>query len=251
MADQADVQRVFAAVGPDIVVHLSGSTGAQADRRLVLPMFHSLATSTVNVLVAASEQGCRRVLLAGSLNEPIPSLEPAVPGSPYAAAKWIGSTYGRMFHRLYGTPVVIMRPFMAYGPGQAHGKLIPSVVLSLRKGEAPRLSSGNMRCDWSYIDDVIDAFILATTAKGVDGQTFDLGFGTLVSIRDLVEKLVAIVGSPIAPQFGALPDRPLEHDIAADTSTAAEKLGWRATTNLEEGLRRTADWYSTERAAFD
>lgn len=243
MANPVDARRVFSAVKPDIVVHLAGTTGAGVDRDLVLPTFHSLATSTVNVLMLASEFDCKRVILVGSLNEPVPSLEALIPGSPYAAAKWVGSAYGRMFHALYGTPVVNLRPFMAYGPAQGAGKLIPSVTLSLLKGESPRLTSGRVRGDWIYIDDVVDAFVLAATAPEIEGQTFDLGSGRLTSMRSLIETLHGIVGGNGIPQFGAIPDRPYEQEVVADTAPAAEHLGWSCATSLEEGLRKTVAWY--------
>ena len=243
MADPAAASRIFLAVKPDIVVHLAGMTGARIDRDLVLPAYHSLATSTANVLLLASEHECRRVILFGSLNEPIPSEQAPIPTSPYAAAKWIGSTYGRMFHALYGTPVVNLRPFMTYGPAQARDKLIPSVTLSLLKGESPRLSSGRVGGDWIYIDDVVAAFIIAIATSGIEGQTFDLGTGRLTTQRALVEKLLAVMGSHIVPQFGAIPDRPREQEIVADTAPALDRLGWRATTSLEDGLRKTAAWY--------
>jgi len=243
LADLADARRIFSAVKPDIVVHLAGSTGASTNRDLVLPAYHSLATSTVNILMLVSEFGCRRVILAGSLNEPVPRVESPIPGSPYAAAKWIGSTYGGMFHALYDTPVVNLRPFMTYGPAQARDKLIPSVALSLLKGDAPRLSSGRTRGDWIFIDDIIDAFLFGAATPDIEGKTFDLGTGRLTSIRALVEKLLDVMGSKIMPLFGAIPDRPHEQEIVADTAPAAEQLGWRATTSLEDGLRQTVAWY--------
>ena len=243
MADLAAATRIFSAVKPDIVVHLAGMTGGRIDRDLVLPAYHSLATSTANVLVLASEHGCRRVVLFGSLNEPVPSREAPIPTSPYAAAKWISSTYGRMFHALYGTPVVNLRPFMTYGPGQARDKLIPAVTLSLLDGKRPRLASGRVRGDWVYIDDVVDAFIIAVATPGIEGLTFDLGTGSLTSQRALVDRLLAIMGTHIVPEFGAIPDRPREQEIVADTAPALERLGWRATTSLEDGLRKTAAWY--------
>jgi UDP-glucose 4-epimerase len=93
---------------------------------------------------------------------------------------------------------------------------------------------------------VIDAFLLAATTPGIEGQTFDLGTGTLTSTRSVVENLVAVMGSEIVPQFGAIPDRPRELEIAADTELAAERLGWRATTSLVDGLRKTAAWFGAE-----
>jgi nucleoside-diphosphate-sugar epimerase len=243
MADPAGARQLFSTVRPDVVVHLAGSVGARADRDLVVPTYHSLATSTVNILVQASELGCRRVILAGSLTEPMPAVEAPAPGSPYAAAKWISSAYGRMFHALYNTPVVILRPFMTYGPAQARDKLIPSVVLSLMQGIPPRLTTGRVRGDWIYIGDVVDAFISAAATPGIDGQTFDVGAGSLISVRTLVDKLLSLMGSSIVPLFGAIPNRPLEQEIVANTRPAMERLGWRATTSLEDGLRETAVWY--------
>jgi nucleoside-diphosphate-sugar epimerase len=243
MADPEAACRIFSVVKPDVVVHLAGSVGARPDRALVLPTYTSLATSTVNVLMQASERECRRVILAGSLTEPVPSLEAPVPGSPYAAAKWIGSTYGRMFHALYNTPVVNLRTFMTYGPAQAPSKLLPSVALSLLKGEPPRLSSGRVRGDWIYIGDVVDAYLIAAVMPDIEGQTFDVGTGRLTPIRTLVEKLCDVIGSNVVPLFGAVPDRPQEQEIMADTVPAMERLGWCAATPLEDGLRETVAWY--------
>jgi nucleoside-diphosphate-sugar epimerase len=243
MAQLADARRVFAAVNAQVVFHLAGAVGARPDLGLVLPTYHSLLTSTINVLLMAAEFGCARVILAGSFTEPMPEKDGGIPGSPYAAAKGAASTYGRMFHRLYTTPVVILRPFMTYGPGQAASKLIPSVIQSLLRGEPPRLSSGRVRADWVYIADVVDAFVIAACMPEIDGASFDLGTGQLTSIRSVVEQVVALIGASIAPKFGVLLERPAENEIAAITEPAAQQLGWRATTSLENGLRQTIEWY--------
>jgi nucleoside-diphosphate-sugar epimerase len=249
MADLAAARRIFASVKPDVVFHLAGAIGASPELGLVVPTFQSLLASTINLLVAATEVGCRRIILTGSLTEPLAGHSAATPQSPYAAAKWAASGYGRMFHSLYDAPVVIVRPFMTYGPGQAAPKLIPAVTLSLLRGERPRLSNGKTRADWVYIADVIEGFVAAAAAPGIRGETIDLGTGTLVTVRDIVDRLVRIVGTDIEPEFGALPDRPNENAIAADTSIAAMRLGWRATTSLDDGLTQTVDWYrsATER----
>jgi UDP-glucose 4-epimerase len=246
VADLEKARRLIAEVRPNIVVHLAGSVGASPDVGLVLPTYHSLLTSTVNVLMAAMEFGCRRVILSGSFTEPVPAAVEPTPHSPYAAAKWAASGYGRMFHSLFGAPVVIVRPFMTYGPAQAPSKLIPYAVLSLLRGEPPRLASGRTRADWVYIADVIDGFLLAVTTPGIDGRTIDLGSGSLVSIRDVVDRLVDAVDTPIKPIFGPLSDRPGENEVAANTALASELLGWRATTSLESGLRQTVEWFRAE-----
>ncbi|MDW6021586.1 NAD(P)-dependent oxidoreductase [Mesorhizobium sp. BAC0120] len=244
MADMADLsvaRRVLADVKPDIVYHLAGSVGAGPDLGLVVPAYHSLLTSTVNLLVAGTEIGCHRVILTGSCTEPLPYRTQS--SSPYALAKWAASAYGRMFHSLFQAPVVILRPFMVYGPAQASSKLIPSVILSLLAGISPKISSGKRRADWIYVSDVIDAFVSAATAPGIEGTTIDLGSGSLVTIRGIVERLTAIVGSDAKPMFGAVPDRPDENEIVADTACASATLGWVQKTALENGLRQTVEWY--------
>ena len=122
MADLALARHVFATARPEIVFHLAGTPNASPDLALVLPTFQGILTSTINVLLAAMEVGCRRVVLCGSLTGPEASADPATPRAPYAAAKWAASGYGRMFYILYGAPVVVLRPSMIYGP-QARRKL--------------------------------------------------------------------------------------------------------------------------------
>jgi nucleoside-diphosphate-sugar epimerase len=243
LADHAAARRLLSVVRPHIIYHLAGSVDASPRFDLVLPTYRSLLTSAINVLAEATEAGCQRIVLIASFTEPLPDQVEPTPGSPYAAAKWAASGYGRMFHRLYQAPVVIVRPFMVYGPAQANTKLIPAATLSLLKGDAPKLSSGRLRADWVYIADTIDAMLAAATVPGIDGTTIDVGSGSLVSIRSVVSQLTEIVGGPIAPIFGALPDRPGEHEVAANVAVAMGMLGWKATTPLESGLRETVEWY--------
>jgi UDP-glucose 4-epimerase len=244
LSDLSAAYQIFARVEPDVVYHLAGAVGAGPELSLVLPTFQSLLRSTVNLLLAAKKVGCRRIILSGSLTEPSGAgVDTETPQAPYAAAKWAAAGYARMFYSLYNVPVVVLRPFMTYGPGQARTKLVPSVTLSLLRKERPRLSSGKYCSDWVYISDVIDGFVAAAATPGIDGKTIDLGSGSLVPLRDIVNRLVAIVGNDIEPEFGALPDRPSEDTKSAATLVAAKSLGWWATTSLDSGLRQTVDWY--------
>jgi len=247
--DLADIKAALALVSkvkPDTIYHLAGSVGASPDRELVLPTFQSLLGSTVNLLTTVAETGCRRLVLTGSLTEPEASQPEGTPGSPYAAAKWASSAYGRMFHSLYDVPCVIVRPFMTYGPAQDSKKIIPAVTLALLRGEAPRLSSGRWQADWIYIDDVIEGFLKAAHAQRIDSATIDLGSGRLVSVREVVEQLSEIVGGDVKPLFGALPDRPMEQVRVADISDTYARLGWKPAVSLENGLKRTVEWYRAQ-----
>jgi UDP-glucose 4-epimerase len=235
---------------PEVIYHLAGSVGASPDRRLVLPTFQSLLVTTINLLTLCTELGCRRIVLAGSLTEPSSQGTHSTPSSPYSAAKWAASGYGRMFHSLYGTPVVVLIPFMTYGPGQHPEKLIPSVILSLLKGHVPRLTSGRWEADWVYVEDVVQGFIAAGEAAGVEGKTFDLGSGSKTSVRSIVEVLVQQMVVHVKPEFGVLPDRPMEPIRVANVQYTRQLLAWECSTILEKGLRQTIDWYAaTSQAA--
>src|SRR4029077_12337963 len=98
-----------------------------------------------------------------------------IPSSPYAAAKWAGCAYARMYYKLYGTPIVIVRPFMTFGPGQNSEKLIPHVILSILHGKSPHLSSGQWRAYWVFVDDATEGFVTAASKPEIEGTTIDLG----------------------------------------------------------------------------
>jgi UDP-glucose 4-epimerase len=240
LEDAGAVRELFEQVRPEVVYHFAGQVTADPDRSFVLPLFHSLLGSTVNVMLAASEMGCPRVVLAGSLTEPAGPGE--VPASPYAAAKFACSGYAKMFHAIYGLSVVITRPFMTYGPGQNPSKVVPYSTATLLSGASPKLSSGRAESDWIYIDDVVDGLVRAGLVDGVGGRDVDLGTGTLVSLRAVIEKLDAQIGGPARPQFGGQADRPMERPRVARVAEATELLqGWRPVVDLDEGLRRTIE----------
>lgn len=234
--DDVDVARTtLDNIRPDIIFHLSGMVTAANNLENILPAYHSLLTSSVNLLTLSSKMNCERVLIIGSSNEPVNH----DPNSPYAAAKWASSMYGRLFHKLYNLPVVIARPFVGYGPGQPADKLIPYVIHQLINGKQPKLSSGSWKTDWIYIDDMVEGILRCTLVPGIEGCTIDIGTGKLASVREIVEKIVTLIEPSVTPIFGALPDRYSEHTPVANTDDAWEKLQWRSTVNLDEGLRRT------------
>ena len=244
LADLSIVKEVLSAVKPDVIFHLASHVTGGRDLEFVLSTFHSNLTTTLNLLTEATEIGCKRVVLVGSQEEPEPQDSFPTPSSPYAAAKWAGSGYARMFHALYETPDVVARVFMVYGPGQQDlRKLIPYVTLSLLRNEPPKLTSGKRDVDWIYVQDVVEGLLLMAQVAGIEGSTFDIGTGSLVSIRKVVEKLTDIVGSKMKPLFGTVPDRPMEQVRVANIENTYSKIGWKPSTPLESGLENTVNWY--------
>lgn len=243
LSDSCAVRALLKDIRPQIIFHLSGQVTAAPDLEFAISTFNSNVVSTVYLLTAAAEIGCDRIILTASMTEPRLSSADATPGSPYGAAKWVSAAYGRMFHALYQTPVTILRPFVTYGPRQNPKKIIPYVALSLLRGECPQLASGRWEADWIYIDDVIEGCLTAAYATGIEGRTIDLGSGTLLSARDIVNRIVKLIGVNITPSLGSLPDRPAEEVRVADLTYANEKLGWCPAISIDEGLARTIAWY--------
>jgi nucleoside-diphosphate-sugar epimerase len=247
IADAAFARSVWERAKPEIVFHLASHV--TGDRRIeqILPTFHANLQSTVNVLLCSAEAGCEKVVLAGSMEEPRSEEPDQVPGSPYAVAKAAGSMYARTFNALYGTPVVTLRTFMVYGPGQRDwSKLIPYVARSLLLEQAPEISSGRRLIDWIYVDDVVEAFMIASTVPDVTGETLDVGSGDQISIREVVETLSALIPSTAKPVFGAIEDRRFDREPIADAERTFLKMGWRATTPLREGLSEVVTWVREE-----
>jgi len=245
LARTGSARTLIQRVQPQIVIHLAGAVRGDRALDAVTPTLATNLVATVELLEAATRGGVSRIVMAGSLlEEPAGSPLFPVPPSPYGASRWAASAYARMFHALFDAPVTILRPSYAYGPGQDEAKLIPHVVRTLLEGKRPELQSGERLIDFVFADDVGQAFIAASSAADIEGETIDIGSGETARIRDVVGLIGEMFGSESPrPLFGAVPNRPLEQDVHVDTEIAARLLDWRASTTLEDGLRRTIDWY--------
>jgi UDP-glucose 4-epimerase len=148
-----------------------------------------------------------------------------------------------MFHRLYRLPLVIVRAFMTYGPGQHPTKLVPYTTLALLRGETPHIVSGDWRADWIFVDDAIEGIMAAAKAQDIEGRELDLGTGRLTSVHEVVEMVRRLVGGESRIEFDPDRDRPDQIVRVADVEATRTALGWSATTPLTEGLERTVAWY--------
>jgi nucleoside-diphosphate-sugar epimerase len=186
---------------------------------------------------------CPRIVVAGSAEEPVGN---EVPASPYAAAKASATLYFRMFHRVYQLPVVIVRPFVAYGPRQAVTKLIPHAITALLQGKSPELASGRRICDFVFVTDVVRGLCQAGLTDAAVGRTLDLGNGVATTIREAIELVAEMTGTGAKPVFGALPDRVADDLRIADLASTRSVLGWEPKWPLRAGFEATIDWYRQE-----
>jgi UDP-glucose 4-epimerase len=248
LVDLQAMRELIRTVLPSRTYHLASLVTGSRSLEVVLPILQNNFVAAFNLLLATAESGAGRVVLAGSLEEP--DDPDSAPCSPYAAAKGAAAGYARMFAALYQTEVVRTKIAMVYGPGQTDtSKLVPYVINTFLRGERPKLSSGVRLVDWIYVDDVVDGLITCAHASGANGCSVDLGSGEVCSIREIVQQLRVLIPGASEPLFGAVPDRPLERQLKADVVASYKLIGWRPSTTLQAGLRRTVDWYKSRPAS--
>jgi nucleoside-diphosphate-sugar epimerase len=231
--------KILRQVKPSLVIHLAGYAWGNQDLLSVPATFYGCLATTVNVLTAAAESGCQRIVLPGSLEEPVDSDE--IPNSPYSAAKWACSVYGSMFRKVFTMDVVQTRIFMTYGPGQNYRKVIPHIILSLLQGHSPVLQSQERLVDWIYIDDVVEGIMASSRLDG--HKTIDIGSGIALSIGSVAEKLRRLINISRPIRFSAKPKRSNEVVRVADIEATHRRTGWRPMIPLDIGLLKTIEWY--------
>ena len=181
-----------------------------------------------------------RFVMTGSLEEPS-GAEPT-PVSPYAAAKWAASGYGRMFREHYGLNVRIVRPMMTFGPGQKAFKVVPSTILSLLKDQPARIGSGTRLVDWVYVDDVVEGLMAAACVPDLPSSV-DLGSGVLVSVADMAREIARQL---CREHLLEVADGARGEEIirVGNVEKARQLLGFTAATSLPDGVARTIAFYS-------
>jgi nucleoside-diphosphate-sugar epimerase len=257
LADIAFARQAVA--GVDFVLHQAAIPSVPLSVADPLTSHRSNVDGTLNVLVAARDAGVRRLVFAASSsaygNTPtLPKHEemPADPLSPYALQKVIGEQYLQMFTRLYGLETVSLRYFNVFGPRQdpssAYSGVISVFATALLDGRAPTIyGDGEQTRDFTYVSDVVDGVLRACQAPQASGEVINLATGGRISLNLLFETMGRLVGSKVKPVYAE--ERAGDvRDSQADITKARRLLGFEPRVSLEEGLRRTVEWYRTSRA---
>jgi nucleoside-diphosphate-sugar epimerase len=245
--------------GIDVVFHQAAIriTQCAEEPRLAQEV---MVDGTFNVLEAATAAGVERVVAASSAAVygaadvyPTPESHHTYANTTlYGAAKAFNEALLRSFHDMYGLGYVALRYFNVYGPRMdihgPHTEVLVRWMDRVADQQPPLiLGDGSQTMDFVYVEDVADANILAAMSE-VSDEVFNVGTGVEVSLRDLADILLRVMGSDLRVEFG--PERsvnPVPRRLA-DTSKAEGVLGFRASVDLEQGLRRLVDWWRAERA---
>jgi UDP-glucose 4-epimerase len=216
------------------------------------------ATATLQLLAACREAQVPRFVYVSSSEvygtakwAPMTEDHPAFPCTVYGASKLAGECYTRAYHRTYGYPAVVVRPFNTYGPRCHHegdsGEVIPKFLLRTLAGRPLIVfGDGTQTRDFTYVSDTARGILLAGEHDGVIGETINLGSGGEVTINELAALVAAAAGRPDA---AVTHDRPRPGDVlrlCADTTRARMLLQFQPRVTLAEGLGRLLDWYRAQ-----
>lgn len=214
-------------------------------------------SGTLNVLLAAREQGVQRIVYSSSSSVygdvslfPLREDVRLNPLSPYAASKLVGEYYCQIFSKLYGLETISLRYFNVFGPRQnpesKYSAVIPMFIASLAENESPEIHwDGKQSRDFTFVDNVVHGNMLAMTTKVADGEVFNISCQEEYSVIDIFNLLKQIMGKRfIEPRFTVKRPGDVRRTLA-DTSKAKKCLGFAVQTRFRPGLEKTVRWFMT------
>ncbi len=247
----ANVDDVQAAVaGCDTIFHLAAIPSVTKSVEDPTTSHEVTATGTVRVLDAARKAGVKRLVLASSSaaygdqpgNQRVET-DPLIPLSPYAAAKLSSEHYCSCFSAVYGLETVRLRFFNVFGPRQdaksPYSGVIALFIAAMSQGKSPNIYGDGLQSrDFVYIDNVVQALILAATTPGVSGNVYNVGCGGSITVLDLVAHVNALLGTDIQPTLAPARDGDIRHS-EANIARIREDLGYVPKVPFRDGLALT------------
>ena len=259
-ADIVDLDAMHkACAGVDFVLHQAAIPSVPKSVQDPLGSNRANVDGTVSVLVAARDAKVKRVVYAASSSAygdtpTLPKHEAMTPDpiSPYAVAKLASEQYMISFYRCYQLETVSLRYFNIFGPRQdpssPYSGVLAKVITLMLRGEQPAIfGDGEQSRDFTYIDNAVDANLLACAAPAARtaGQVFNVATGRRITLNETFKLLQGLTSYRGQPQYGPERGGDIKHSLA-DISKAEAALGYRPKVDFEEGLRRTVDWYRTK-----
>jgi nucleoside-diphosphate-sugar epimerase len=253
LTDRGAIDELARRAKPSVVFHLGAYTHVGKSWQRVNECVQTNVQGTINLLKALEPVGYERFIntgtseIYGDIDVPFREDAQVNPCSPYAVSKYAAERFCRMFHQGHGWPIVLVRPFNAYGPAQSPDRIVPETIVRALRRQGLKTTSGRQTREFNYVEDLVDGFVKLATTPGIEGELFNLGCGDDVPIREIVTTILDLMGNPIAPEIGALPDRPNEiWRMYCDNTRARERLGWEPNHSLRDGIVKTIDWYRAE-----
>lgn len=243
-----------ACAGAEVVCHQAAIPSVPRSMADPQGCFDANIVGTHNMLMAARDAGVRRFVFAASSSaygagEELPKREtmPVLPISPYAAAKAAGELLVATWHRAFGLETVSLRYFNVFGarqdPTNQYAGVIAAFASRMLQGKRPIIyGDGTQSRDFTFVENVVRANLLAAEAPEVHGEVVNIGCGEAIDLNAMVRAFNEVLGTSLDPIYE--PPRPgdVKHSLA-DVSAARDLLGYEPTVRFADGLRRTIDWY--------
>lgn len=253
LTDATSLMHALADVHSSVVFHLAAWTGGRSRGDDPAAWTQSMRVNlegTLHLLVALAPRATSiaRIVRTGGMEEygdgAVPyreeQRERAV--SPYSASQVAATQAAHPLAIRFGLPLVTVRPSLIYGPGQDASFFLPSLIQACLAGQDFPMTEGTQTCDFVFVEDVVEALVLAAIRDAAIGQIVNAGSGREITVRALAEAVFRQTGGTGRLQLGARADRPGEAPRRfMDVSRSKQLLGWNAKTTLEDGLRRTIE----------
>jgi nucleoside-diphosphate-sugar epimerase len=251
-ADVRDVgalETAFRRTRHPVVFHLASVRGNPVEPERIREMLQTSVEGTYNVLTAASAVGVQRIVHLGSALEygvsdrPLTEADPLEPTTIRGAAKAAATVVALTMARWNEPKAVVLRPFTVYGPWESPSNLIPTALDAALRGREIDLTPPGCGRDLLFVDDVVDALLLAADTEAGRGEAINIGYGRGWTNEEVVEIVEAVAGSPVRVGSRTFPPRPTDttHRIA-DIAKARRLLGWEPRHDLHAGVEKTLDW---------
>ena len=251
LTDPASLRTAVRRVRPRTIFHCA-SWGGHPGQTDGAAIFGTNLAGTFHLLAACEEAGFDRFVHTGSSSEygmtspPMSEEDEPAPVDAYGASKAGATLWCRAAAISRGLPVVTLRLFSPYGPWDDPVRLIPAVSRAFLDGRSPRLASPSGARDFVYIDDVVDACLLAASVPSAAGEIINAGSGRQATVGEVVDILSRLIPGSPAPSWGSVSPRPGPSVWVAGIGKARRILGWEPKVPLEDGLRRTVEWMRDE-----
>jgi NAD dependent epimerase/dehydratase len=250
--DQHAIDR--AVTGQEIVLHLAALIAIPYSYHHPFEVVQTNVMGTMNVLQASLDHNVQKIIHTSTsevygtaIHVPINESHPLQGQSPYSASKIGADKLVESFVLSYGLPAITVRPFNTFGPRQSARAVIPTIITQALESGTISLGSLETRRDFTYVSDTVSGFEHAARSENGIGQVFNLGTGTEVTIRELVEIITALIGRPIEVKIDLQRIRPEKSEVLrliSNNQNARKVLDWQPEVTLEEGLQKTIDWIS-------
>lgn len=249
---------------PDFCRHITRGTGTVFHLAALIAIPYSYVApdsyvdtnikGTLNMLQAARDEGADRIVVTSTsevygtaLYVPIDEKHPRQPQSPYSATKIGADALAKSFYNAFDLPVVIARPFNTYGPRQSARAIIPTIITQIANG-AREIKVGDLTPtrDFNYVADTATGFIALAEAPGIEGREINIATGTEVTMKETLETIARLMDADVSFVTDPQRLRPSKSEVfrlCGDNTLITSLTDWRPAHSLEDGLRKTIDWF--------